>query len=168
MDDSDEKKQEIENSEHNLKLLYEAKKSALETMLRTIIPTQLSSIKTVLWMNFLIIGAVTKINEHKWFSIDTGILVTSGMAITFCLYALIAFREKKLGCLANVDAFSNSNFPNHEWSKYQALLDSIYCVEEALTENTKFQNKRSDLTAIATLFSMVSMVLVIIKYSNQL
>lgn len=163
-----EKKQEIENSEHNLRLLYEAKKSALETMLRTIIPTQLSSIKTVLWMNFLIIGVVSKINEYKWLSIDTAILVSSGVAIIFCLYALIAFREKKLGCLANVNAFSNPEYPNHEWSKYQALLDSIYCVEEALEENTKFQNKRSDLTAIATLFSMLSMILVIIKYSNQL
>jgi|GEM_PF-6755917 len=169
MDNLEEKKQEIENSEHNLKLLYEAKKSALETMLRSIIPTELAKIKTVLWMNFLIMGLITKLDKlSNWLSIDTGILVTSGVAVSFCLYAFIAFREKKLGSLANVNAFSNPSFPNHEWSKYQALLDSLHCVEEALNENTKFQNKRSDLTAIATLFSMVSMVLVIIKYSNQL
>lgn len=165
----EEKKQEIENSEHNLKLLYEAKKSALETMLRSVIPTELAKIKTVLWMNFLIMGLITKLDTFpNWLLTDTAILVTSGVAVSFCLYAFVAFREKKLGSIVNVDAFSTETFPKHEWSKYQALVDLLYCVEEALVENIKFQTKRSDLTAIATLFSMLSMILVIIKYSNQL
>lgn len=168
MELAEEKKQEIENSEHNLKLLYEAKKSALETMLRSVIPAQLSSIKTVLWMNFLIMGLVARTDEVKWFSINTGILVSSGTAIIFCLYAFIAFREKHLGSLSDVNAFSKPDFPNNEWSKYHALLDSLHCVEKALVLNTQTQNKTSDLTAIATCFSIVSMLLVIIKYSNQL
>lgn len=166
MKPSDEKKREIENTEHNLRLHYETEKSALESMLRAVIPTQQSNIKTVLWMNFLILGVITNVDKNSWYSINTAILVTSGFAITVCLYALIALRTKHLGTLPTSNILDN--LEENEWKKVAGLQYTLKCIEEALDNNIRYQTKSSDLTAGATAFTLISMILVIIKFSNQL
>lgn len=158
--------EEITNCEHNLKIHYDMKKAASETMLRSIIPAQHSDIKTVLWMNFIIIGIVTKLNTINWLSIDTGILVLSGYAISVCLYALIFLREKYLGSVPGTTKLYD--LEENEWKKSYGLLYALECIEEALKKNTKYQNKRSDLTAIATGITLIAMILMIIKFSNQM
>ncbi|MDQ7084419.1 MAG: hypothetical protein Q9M36_05605 [Sulfurovum sp.] len=47
-----------ENNEHNLKLHYEALRKELDIVLTSSIPQQLANMKTLLWVNFIMIGLI--------------------------------------------------------------------------------------------------------------
>ena len=47
---------EVKNYEHNLTMHYEAKRKELDIQLSSSMPGQMSTIKTILWINFLLIG----------------------------------------------------------------------------------------------------------------
>lgn len=53
---NEQEKLEVESYEHNLKLHYEAKRKELDILLSNSIPNQLANMKTILWINFLLIG----------------------------------------------------------------------------------------------------------------
>lgn len=147
---------EVENYEHNLRLQIESHKDALRYMITSVMPTQLSNIKTILWINFLTIGFIAQLFQQEWSLSHSMFIYIAVTSIIICLWAMAFYRDKYLGNLTDIEAMSKLD--DNKWTKSQALFDILYCTDEAVKNNTKNHNKRSDLTHIATILTSVSIV----------
>lgn len=150
------KDQEVENYEHNLKLHLENENRILDTLTRVIMPNQISIIKTILWVNFLMLGIVAQLLKDKWTQSATGFVVLSVFTIIICLYAMASYRDIELGGLSDKQAMSR--YDDDQWTKSKALFDFLFSTMSAIDKNIANQNKRSDTTNIATVLSIINCI----------
>jgi len=155
---------EVENYEHNLKLHLASENRVLDALTRTVMPNQISIIKTILWVNFLMLGIIAQLYHSSWNQSIMGFVVLAVFSIVICLVAMAFFRDIQLGGLSDLRAMSK--YKDDKWTKSQALFDFLSSTRAAIDSNTKNQNRRSDLTNIATIFSIINVIYLAFILSN--
>ena len=154
---------EVENYETNLKLLYEAKRKELDILLTSSMPIQLSNMKTILWINFIMIGVILQfIKKFPMNEIMVGFFYSSSLAIIAILIAMLTSRIKSYGVNDGIDMMATYN--DDKWTKSQALYDMLSTLQLSLEENRKALVKRGKLTNLATYFTFLSIIVIIISF----
>jgi len=158
-----EKSLEVDNYEHNLKMLYEAKRKELEILLTYSIPTQLSNMKTLLWINFLLIGLMLQfIKRLPLPDIVIGFFILSIFAILFIISAMLTSRTKAYGIPDDIAIMSL--YEDHEWTKSQAIFDMTYALQESILENRQAITDRANKMYISTWLTLCSLFFIIIAF----
>jgi hypothetical protein len=157
---------EVENYEHNLKLLHDAKQNENNILLTSSIPTQLTQIKTLLWINFAFIGFMFQvINYFNLSQLFIAFLVFSITAIYLSLFSMLGENKKAYG--VNDDIQIMSQYEDNKWTKSQVLYDMISSLQVSLEYNRKILNKRGKLLKIAKYFTLLSSFTIILIFSLQ-
>ncbi|MGB3751090.1 MAG: hypothetical protein WA945_05940 [Arcobacteraceae bacterium] len=155
--------QEVENYEHNLKLYYEAKRKELDIILSNSMPTQMNNIKTLLWMNFLLIGLMFQfIKKFPIPDIVIGFFILSLCAIICVLMAILSNRTKSYGTLDSYEHISE--YVNNKWTKSQFFIDMIDSVIYSIKHNRKILHNKSKLMHLSTWFTLLAILFIIIAF----
>jgi len=159
-----EKTLEVDNYEHNLQMHYEAKRKELDILLTSSIPIQLSNMKTLLWINFLMIGLIFQfIKKFPLPDIITGFFVLSFCAILSIMIAMLTNRAKSYGVSDDLELMSK--YESHEWTKSSVILDMMHTIQISIIDNRNVISNRAKLMHIATLFTIVSMIFISLTFT---
>ncbi|UFS63040.1 hypothetical protein LOH54_02680 [Sulfurimonas sp. HSL-3221] len=160
-------KQHIESYEHNLRLHYDAIRKELDLLLGSSIPHQFNIIKTILWLNVVLIGISFKVTENGallWIVIPFFV-----MSLTSILIALFGMR---LGKFTNygVDQriFLMSKIPDNSWTKTQGLLTMMHGAERAVRYNGINIIRRARLIRKAVVTTILSLLLLLILAASTM
>lgn len=156
-------KLDVESYEHNLKLHYEAKRKELDILLANSLPNQLSNIKTILWINFLMIGLIFQF--IKKFPLPDTIIaffILSSLSIVIVLIAMLSNRTKSYG--VNDDLEMMSKLEVNKWTKSQGLIDMLHALQKSILDNRIVLTNRGKLMHIATWFTLFSILFIIISF----
>ena len=113
--DKQQEEKEVDNYTTNLTLHYEAKKSELKQILRVSIPHQVNKMKTIMWINIILIGFTLQFlnpsNTQKILTLFTIelpsiSLMFSIISIFFVFLAMIIHRAKNYGVLDDITHMS--------------------------------------------------------------
>lgn len=160
---AENKKLEIENYEHNLKMHYEAKRKELDILLINSIPNQLSNMKTILWINFLMIGLMLQfIKKFPLPDLIIGFFLISLAAVICVLFAMLSNRTKSYGVHDDIKLMST--YDDHHWTKSQAMFDMLNALQESIVENRKVITNRGKLMYISTWFSLSSIITLFLTF----
>lgn len=159
----DEKSLEVKNYEHNLTMHYEAKRKELDILLTSSIPQQLSNMKTILWMNYLMIGLMLQlINKFPLSKLIIGFFLFSLAAVISVIFAMLTNRSKSYGVPKDIRHMSN--YEDHEWTISQATFDMLDALQDSVQENAKVITNRAKLMHIATWFTLCSILFISIAF----
>ncbi len=161
----------IQDYEYNLKLYNESIRKDLDIILSSIIPTQKNLMKTLLWINSVVLGLLTSLIanniENKIILISISIpYFFSFMAIIILLLSLKDGRVKAFGT-PNINNFENIQ-PNI-WAKSQGLTNLNNSIKKAFDVNSDIVAKRGKKIAQAINFTIASVIfifLISIAYAN--
>jgi len=157
---------EVENYEHNLKMHYEAKRKELDILLSSSIPTQLSNMKTLLWINFLFIGLVLQfIKKFPLPDIIIGFFLFSLLAIIFILFAMLTNRDKSYGVHDDIKLMSQ--YPDDRWTKSRAIFDMLNTVQISIIDNRNALLNRAHKMHTATFLTLVALIFIILSFSMK-
>jgi len=160
----DEKDLEVQNYESNLKMHYEAKRKELDILLTSSIPQQLSNMKTILWINFLMIGLMLQfIKKFPLPEINIGFFILLILAIISVILAMLTNRTKSYG-VPN-DILQMSKYNDNVWTVSQATLDMLGNLQESIKENRKVIVNRAKLMHMSTWFTLCSIFFIVISFS---
>ena len=152
---------------HNYKMHYEAKRKELDILLTSSIPTQLSNMKTILWINFLMIGLTLQfIKKFPLPDIVIGFFLLSLCAIFLILIAMLSNRTKEYGVPDDV-AHMNSYDNNDGWMKCTAIKVMLGATHGSIIENRKVIVGRAKLMHLATYFTFCSLLLIVIVFAAK-
>lgn len=155
----------VQNYEHNVKMHYEAKRKELDILLTSSIPSQLSNMKTILWINFLMIGLILQfIKKIPLSDLLIGFFILSLCAILCILVAMLKNRTKSYGVPEDLELM-NSYDSTDEWIVFRATKDMMYALQESIKENRKVIIERAKLMHLSTWFTFFSLVLIIISFT---
>lgn len=155
---------EIENYEYNLKMHYEAKRKELDILLTSSIPIQLSNMKTILWINFLMIGLMFQfIKKFPMPDIIIGFFILSTCAILSILFTMLTNRTKSYGVYDDITTMSK--YKDDEWTKSRAILVMLNMLQIAIEDNRPVITNRAKLMHIATWFTLTSIIFLAIIFS---
>jgi hypothetical protein len=161
---NEEQKTQIERYEQNIKLHYEAKRKELDILLSSSIPTQLSNMKTILWINFLMIGLIFQfIKKFPLPDIIVGFFFLSISAIVVVLAAMLFNRTKSYGVPDNPE-YINCYDSSDDWMTFRVTKDMIYTLQGSIEENRKVIINRAKLMHIATWFTTSSLISIIFAF----
>ena len=121
--------------EDNLKSHIDLEKSNLETILRVSMPNQLSNIKTIIWINLVIIGLSLSILNKL--PLNFGIIfmwICSFGAVALNITALLGKRYKTYPLLDEMTAYK---LPDNKYSKSNMLGQILVNIKYAIDENSK-------------------------------
>ena len=154
---------EVINYEHNLTMHYEAKRKELDIMISSSIPQQLSNMKTLLWINFLMIGLMLQFIE-KFPLPDTivSFFLLSLCSILLIMIAILTNRTIDYGVPINIEHMNT--YDDNIWTISQATLDMLNAAHQAVQENRKVLIKRAELMHLSTLFSTVSILFIVLSF----
>lgn len=159
----DEKSLEVKNYEHNLTMHYEAKRKELDILLTSSIPQQLSNMKTILWVNYLMIGLMLQfINKFPLSKIIVGFFLLSLAAVISVMFAMLTNRSKSYGVPKDVQHMSL--YEDNQWTISQATFDMLGALQESVKENGKVITNRGKLMHIATWFTLSSLIFIAIAF----
>lgn len=157
--------EQIENREKNLKLHYEAMRKDLDITLSTMIPTQKNLMKTIMWVNAIILGFIVKYFqdiECAYFMIPS--FVFSAIAFGMILSSLKKGRSKTLGY---IDTKEIENIKQDRFEGIIGLQKLIVATEKAIQNNSFIIEKRGKNIADAINFTLFSVCLIFV-YSGFL
>ena len=159
----DTKDLEVENYEHNLKLHYEAKRKELDILLTSSIPTQFSNMKTLLWINFLMVGFMLHaLKKFPMPDILIGFFILSVCSILSVFLAMLLYRTKSYGVPDNIKYMSI--YADNEWTKCQATFDMLDVTHEAVKDNRIMLQKKAKFMHIGTWLTFASLLFAIISF----
>ena len=157
---------EVENYEHNLEKLYEAKQNENNILLTSSIPIQLTQMKTLLWINFAFIGFMFQIiNNFNLSQLHIAFLIFSICAIYAILFSMLRGDKKAYGVNDDIDIMNS--YEDNEWTKSQVMIDMISSLQVSLEYNRKILSKRGKLLQFAKYFTLLSSIVIIIIFSTQ-
>lgn len=160
---NDEKNIEVENYEHNLKLHYEAKRKELDILLSNSIPNQLSNMKTILWINFLLIGLILQfIKKFPLPDIIIGFFILSVCAIFTVLMAMLSNRTKSYGVIDDIKMMSK--YEDTQWTKSQAIFDMLNAVQLSIIDNRDAITNRAKLMHLSTYLTLSALFFIIFAF----
>lgn len=159
-----DKSLDVINYEHNLTMHYDAKRKELDILLTSSIPIQLSNMKTILWINFLMIGLIFQfIKKFPLPDAIIGFFLLSLCAILCILFAMLTNREKSYGITDDLETMSK--YKDHEWTQSQAIYDLLHTVQVSVYDNRMAISKRAKLMHISTFFTLLSIIFIVITFS---
>lgn len=159
-----EKSQEVENYETNLKLHYEAKRKELDILLTSSIPQQLSNMKTILWINFLMIGLMLQfVKRFPLPDIIIGFFIFALVSIFCVLIAMLTNRTKSYG--VPDDIWQMSKYTDNDWTVSQAMLDMMGTMQTSLLENREVIKNRGRLMHLSTWFTLWAIFFIFITFT---
>ena len=133
----------LKDYEDNLKSHIEIEKSNIETILRTSMPHQLSNIKTILWVNLVIIGFSLSISYKMPFNFGLLFMwITSFSAVTLNVIALLKKRYKIYPEIDKMFAYNLSPTSN---AKAKMLGEILTTIKYSIDENRKIMLYIADL-----------------------
>lgn len=154
----EEKSLDVTNYEANLKLHYEAKRKELDILLTSSMPTQLSTIKTLLWMNIVMIGLMMQIFRSIPLTvIAKGFFLLSIVSICIILAAMLIKRVKSYGVID--DILYSRNLDDSKWTISQGLIDMLSAAHSSIVDNRAVIESRAKLMHIATWFTLFAILL---------
>ena len=154
---------EVENYEYNLKIHYEAKRKELDILLSSSIPTQLSNMKTLLWINFLFIGLILQfIKKFPLSDIVIGFFLFSLLAILFILFAMLTNRSKSYGVHDDIQLMSQ--YSDDVWTKSRAIYDMLNTVQVSIIDNRKVLLNRAHKMHIATFLTLAALIFIVLSF----
>ena len=125
--------QKLKNYEENLKSHIEIEKSNIETILRVSMPHQLSNIKTILWVNLVIIGLSLSIFQKLPFNFGIVFMWTSSfIAVTLNVIALLGRRYK---IYPEIDKMFAYNLYDKKFSRSIMLGEILTTIKSAINYN---------------------------------
>lgn len=161
-----EKKQkeqkEIDAYEANLKLHYDSLRNELDTIIRWSIPLQMGTIKTVMWLNIVLMGLGVQImikESHEFVWIIFLLLLISCISIGIALKAMIIGRKTHYG--NHLKRTYMMSIPDDKWSKVEGVYRMFYDISRAVRYNGIVLIKRKKSIRIAMLLSGLSLFLFI-------
>lgn len=159
-----DKPQDVENYETNLKLHYEAKRKELDILLTSSIPQQLSNMKTILWINFLMIGLMLQLlKKFPLQDIVIGFFLLALASIICVLVAMLTNRSKSYG--VPDDILQMSKYEDNEWTISQALLDMMGTLQTSLQENREVISNRGRLMHLSTWFTLCAILFAVLTFT---
>lgn len=154
---------EITNYEHNLKMHYEAKRKELDILLSSSIPQQLSNMKTLLWINFLMIGLMLQfVKKFPLPDVVIGFFLLSLCAVIAIMIAMLTHRMKSYG--VPDDILHMSTYKDNEWTISQAILDMLNAADIAVKENRIMVIKRAELMHLSTWFTIGAIFFIVVSF----
>jgi hypothetical protein len=161
----------IDSYEHNLKLYNESIRKDLDVILSSTIPTQKNLMKTLLWINSIIIGLLTTIITSN--IKNKIILISLSMPYLFSFSAIIilllSLKDGRVKAFATPTIESIENIKWDKWIKSNALSKMNKATKEAFDTNSKIITLRGKKIAQATNFtitSIISIFIISIIYAN--
>lgn len=153
--------QEVSNYTNNLKMHLELRRKDLDIMLTSSMPLQFSHMKTLLWLNLLIIGLILNFTQHLNLSdLIVTTLLFAVLAIVVVMTAWLTNRDRSYGSPSEPDLMSR--YEDNDWTQAKATLDMIGLVDSSIKENAKVLTNRGKLmhlSAISTLCAIISLAL---------
>lgn len=152
--------EQIENREKNLKLHYEAMRKDLDITLSTMIPTQKNLMKTIMWVNAIILGLILnnfQKLQYVYFMIPS--FAFSAFAFGLILYALKKGRSKSLG---HIDTKEIESITQNRFEAIIGLQKLIVATEKALNQNSEIITNRGKKIADAITFTLLSVSIIFI------
>lgn len=154
----EEKSLDVTNYEANLKLHYEAKRKELDILLSTSMPTQLTTIKTLLWMNIVMVGLVMQLfRSTPLTETAKGFFVISIVSICITLAAMLVKRVKSYGVIDDIDYASK--LTDNEWTVSKGLADMLSAAHGSIMDNRLVIESRAKLMHLATWLTLFSILL---------
>ncbi len=161
-------KKEVEDYEHNLKLFLSSKQSELETLLRVSMPHQLTSMKTILWLNFLLIGFSFHLMNETTFSVYyIPFFTISFISICFVIIALLKRRYKHYGVIGDID-YMSKDIVNNEWSKSAATMAILTHADIAVIENKEIMKSLSRYMHCSLWSTLLAIFFFVIAVGGQI
>jgi hypothetical protein len=161
-----DKSLEVQNYETNLKLHYEAKRKELDILLTSSIPQQLSNMKTLLWVNFLMIALMLQLlKKFPLPDIVIGFFILSLASILTVLVAMLTNRSKSYG-VPN-DIFQMSKYTDNQWTVSQATLDMMGTIHTSIQENRQVITNRGRLMHLSTWFTLLTIFFAFFTFTSM-
>lgn len=161
-----DKSQDVENYETNSKLHYEAKRKELDILLTSSIPQQLANMKTILWINFLMIGLMLQlIKKFPLPEIIIGFFILSLAAILFVLFAMLTNRSKSYGVPS--DPLYMSTYEDDRWTISQATLDMLQMLQDAVNDNGIVIQNRGRFMHLSTWFTLCAILFACLTFTTM-
>ena len=158
MNSRDKKRKVLERSaldyETNLKLHYDAMLNELNTIIRSTIPNQMTTIRTLMWVNVVFIGISLKLFYDSWSFYLLLFLSTISLGISF--YAMNFGRAILYGN-AQKRGFMNA-INDGIWAKTTGLYFMMYNVQRAIRYNGIIVIRRSRIIRNITVVTFISLL----------
>lgn len=156
--------EQIKKYEENLKLHYEAKRKELEILLTSSIRDQLANMKTILWINFLMIGLMLQYtNTIPLPKIIIGFFILSLCALFCILIAMLFNRIKSYGVAEDLEHINKYDMSDN-WVNFRITKDFMYALQESIEDNRRIIINRSKLMYVATWFTFVSLLFIVVAF----
>lgn len=151
---------QIDNREKNLKLHYEAMRKDLDITLSTMIPTQKNLMKTIMWVDAIILGLiVNNFQKLEYAFLMIPSFIFSGIAFGLILYSLKKGRSKTLG---HIDTKEIESIDQNRFEAIIGLQKLIVATEKAINNNAEIIKNRGKKIADAINFTLLSVSLIFI------
>ena len=125
--------QKLKNYQENLKSHIEIEKSNIETILRVSMPHQLSNIKTILWVNLVIIGLSLSVFQKLPFNFGIVFMwISSFIAVILNVIALLGRRYK---IYPEIDKMFSYKIYNNKYSRSAMLGEILTTIKSAINNN---------------------------------
>lgn len=106
--EKEESKKSLSDYEENLKLHYEACRKDLDIQLSSSMPQQINIIKTILWINLLLLGvSVQLLKEVPFLLVHLVFYIPVSISVFLMLVSLLQRRVKWYGSYENIDLAHN-------------------------------------------------------------
>lgn len=152
--------EQIENREKNLKLHYEAMRKDLDIMLTSMIPTQKNLMKTIMWINAIILGLIlNNFLEFKYAFFMIPSFTFSAIAFILIIYSLKKGRSKTLG---HIDTREIEEITENRFETIVGLNKLIVATESAIKNNSEIIESRGKKIADSINFTLMSIGLILI------
>lgn len=152
--------EQIENREKNLKLHYEAMRKDLDIMLTSMIPTQKNLMKTIMWINAIILGLIlNNFLEFKYAFCMIPSFVFSSIAFILIIYSLKKGRSKTLG---HIDISEIESISQNRFEAIIGLQRLISAIEKAIKSNSIIIEDRGKKISDSVNFTLASIGLIFV------
>lgn len=164
---TDNEKLQVKIFEDNLKIHYEAKRKELKILLTSSIRDQLANMKTILWINFLMIGLMLQfINKIPLPKTIIGFFILSICAISCILLSMILNRIKSYGVPEDLELI-NKYDSSDDWVNFKIIKDFMYALQESIEENRAIIINRAKFMFMANLLTFSSLVFIVIAFIQK-
>lgn len=160
-------KLQVKKYEKSLLIHYEAKRKELEILLTSSIRDQLANMKTVLWINLLMIGLMFQfIDKFPLPKTIIGFFILSVSALICILIAMLFKRTKSYGVPEDLELI-NEYDSTDDWINFRVIKDFMYALQESIKENRAIIIYRAKFMYIATWFTFFSLAFIVIAFIQK-
>lgn len=152
--------EQIENREKNLKLHYEAMRKDLDIVLTSMIPTQKNLMKTIMWINAIVLGLIlNNFLEFKYAFCMIPSFIFSAIAFILIIYSLKKGRSKTLG---HIDISEIESISQNRFETIIGLHKLIVATEKAIKNNSLIIENRGKKISDSVNFTLASIGLIFV------